>query len=75
MAPLRELMRAWATGSSPQNIEIRDGVIIAKYADRKVDEPMTTPPSIGLSKYFVLKENMLTERKRTYEKRQGMQNQ
>lgn len=46
---------------SPQNIKIRDGVIIANYADRKLDEPMTTHPSIGISKYIVLKENKLTE--------------
>lgn len=46
---------------SPQNIQIRDGVIIANYADRGAHEPMTTPPSIGISKYLVLKEAKLTE--------------
>jgi hypothetical protein len=46
---------------SPQNVEIRDGMIIANYADRSAHEPMTTPPSIGISKYLVLKENKLTE--------------
>jgi hypothetical protein len=48
---------------SPQNIQIQDGVIIANYADRSADEPMATPPSIGISKYLVLKENTLIERK------------
>lgn len=57
---------------SPQHIEIRDGVIIVNYADRKGDEPMTVPPSIGLSKYFVLRENKLVERKRCDENRKGM---
>lgn len=46
---------------SPQNIEIRDGVIIVSYAERKIGEPMTTPPSMGVSKYLVVKENLLME--------------
>jgi hypothetical protein len=39
---------------APQNTEIRDGIIIVNYADRKLDEPMTTPPSVGASAYFSL---------------------
>lgn len=46
---------------SPQNIQIRDGVIIADYAACGANEPMTTPPSIGISKHLALKENKLTE--------------
>ena len=46
---------------APQNIEIRDGVIIASYAERKAGEPMTTPPSMGVSTYWVVKENRLVE--------------
>jgi len=48
---------------SPQNIVIQNGVIIANYAERKVDEAMTTPPSIGISKYITLKGNELIETK------------
>jgi hypothetical protein len=39
---------------APQNVEIKDGQIIANYADRKIGEPMTTAPSVGVSKYFAL---------------------
>lgn len=34
---------------APQNIQIKDGRVIANYADRKGGEPMTTAPSIGVS--------------------------
>ena len=44
---------------SPQNIAIQNGMIIANYADRKSDEPMTAPPSIGVSNYIRLKDNQL----------------
>jgi hypothetical protein len=37
---------------APQTTEIRDGVVIVNYADRKKDEPMTARPSIGVSGYF-----------------------
>jgi len=39
---------------APQNIEIKSGQIIANYADRKPTEPMTTPPSVGVSAYLAL---------------------
>jgi hypothetical protein len=39
----------------PQTIEIRDGVVIANYADRRTEESMSTPPSVGMSKYLVVK--------------------
>lgn len=38
---------------APQNIEIKNGQIIANYADRKLGEPMTAAPSVGVSKYLV----------------------
>lgn len=60
---------------APQNIEIRDEVIIANYADRKLGEPMTASPTIGRSKYLMLKEHMLIEKEQVYENRQGMQTQ
>jgi hypothetical protein len=36
---------------APQNISIRNGVIIADYADRHFGESMTTPPSVGKTTY------------------------
>jgi len=44
---------------SPQNIVIQNGMIIANYADRKPEEPMTTPPSMGITKYITVKDNQL----------------
>jgi len=46
---------------APQNIEISNGQIITNYADRKPGEPMTTQPSVGVSKYFRIVNNRLTE--------------
>ena len=40
---------------APQTIEIRNGVVIANYADRRPQESMAVPPSVGMSKYFVVK--------------------
>jgi hypothetical protein len=37
---------------APQTTEFRNGMIIVNYADRKPGEPFTTPPSVGVSKYF-----------------------
>lgn len=34
---------------APQNINIMDGRAVYNFAERKADEPMTTPPSIGKS--------------------------
>ena len=44
---------------APQTIEIRDGVVIANYADRRPEESMSTPPSVGISKYLVIKAGKL----------------
>lgn len=46
---------------APQTTEIRGGGIIVNYADRKKDEPMTTQPSVGMSKYIQVKDNNLVE--------------
>ncbi len=53
---------------APQNINISKeqsddlySVVIANYADRKPDEPMTTQPSIGISKYLIIKDGKLQE--------------
>jgi len=37
---------------APQTTEIRNGQLIVNYADRTASEPMTTRPSIGVSKYL-----------------------
>jgi hypothetical protein len=50
---------------APQNVEIKDGVITVNYAERKPNEPMTTPPSIGVSKHFIVKSKILREQKET----------
>ena len=37
---------------APQTTNFMEGKIIVNYADRAIDEPMTTKPSIGISKYL-----------------------
>ena len=49
---------------APQTTEFRNGEIIVNYADRKAGEPMTTPPSVGVSKYFKITNNRLVEIKK-----------
>lgn len=46
---------------SPQSTEYMDGKIVVNYADRKAGEPMTTQPSVGVSKYFEVKGGALIE--------------
>jgi len=46
---------------APQTIVIRNGVVMANYADRRPDESMTTPPSVGISKYLTLEGGVLAE--------------
>ena len=46
---------------APQNISIASGTILVNYADRKPSDPMTTKPSIGVSKYFIYNGTTLTE--------------
>jgi len=45
---------------APQTIEAREGYVIYNYAERGVDEPMTTPPSIGKSLYVKYNSNIKT---------------
>lgn len=40
---------------APQNISVSNGVILVNYSERRVGEPMTTQPSVGVSKYFKIK--------------------
>jgi hypothetical protein len=48
---------------APQTTEWRDGKIIVNYADRAAGEPMAADPSVGVSKYFVVKNGELVESK------------
>lgn len=44
---------------APQTTEIKDGQIIVNYAERNQDDPMTTPPSVGVSLYLTINNNQL----------------
>ena len=46
---------------APQTTEFNNGEIIVNYADRKPNEPMTALPSVGISKYFTVKNGSLNE--------------
>lgn len=46
---------------APQTLEIRNGLAIINYADRKPDEPMTAQPSVGVSRYAIVKGGKLTD--------------
>lgn len=49
---------------SPQPIEWKDGYLIFNYADRAEGQPMTARTSVGVSKYFQIKDGQLEEIKR-----------
>jgi len=44
---------------SPQTTEISDGKVTFNYADRNINDPMTTPPSVGVSRYLKVINNEL----------------
>jgi hypothetical protein len=46
---------------APQTTEFEAGEIIVNYADRKANEPMTTQPSVGVSRYFIVNGDKLVE--------------
>ncbi|MFA5131942.1 MAG: hypothetical protein WC444_01290 [Candidatus Paceibacterota bacterium] len=46
---------------APQSTDYKNGEIVVNYADRNNTDPMTTQPSVGVSKYFIVKEGKLTE--------------
>jgi len=46
---------------APQPTQIEYGEVVVNYAERAVGEPMTTQPSVGVSKYLYLKNGALTE--------------
>ena len=45
---------------APQDVVIRNGVIVVNYADRRPEEPMTASPSVGKSMHLILKGGDLT---------------
>jgi hypothetical protein len=47
---------------APQTSQVRDGELVVNYADRRPGEPMTTQPSIGVSKYLKVADGKLVER-------------
>jgi hypothetical protein len=47
---------------APQTTELRDGSLIVNFAERRPGEPMTTPPSAGVSKYLKVVAGKLVER-------------
>ena len=46
---------------SPQTTEIKDGLVVVNYADRKAGEAMTVAPSVGVSKYLGMVGSRLAE--------------
>ena len=44
---------------APDTMQVANGIITANYADRKTGDPMSTQPSIGVSKYIVTINGML----------------
>ncbi len=48
---------------APQTTEIHDGQLVVNYADRKSTDPMTTQPSVGVSKYLKVVGTELIEAK------------
>jgi hypothetical protein len=49
---------------APQTTEIRGGEAVVNFAEHRLDEPMTTPPSVGVSKYFVVSNGKLAPSER-----------
>lgn len=46
---------------APQNVEIRNGMVIANYADRKPNDPMSAKPSVGVSAYGIIENGNLKD--------------
>jgi len=47
---------------APQTTEIREGILIVNYAERKEGEPMVVRPSIGVSRYLEVVDGALVAR-------------
>lgn len=46
---------------APQTTEFRNGEIVVNYTDRKIDEPMSAKPTLGISRYFKVMNDTLVE--------------
>lgn len=46
---------------APQSVLIKDDVAMVNYADRNPGEPMTTQPSLGITKYLVVEDGSVKE--------------
>ncbi|OHA18789.1 MAG: hypothetical protein A2664_04760 [Candidatus Taylorbacteria bacterium RIFCSPHIGHO2_01_FULL_46_22b] len=46
---------------TPNTISIQDGLAAVNFADRKPSEPMTAKPSLGVTKYLLVKYGVLSE--------------
>lgn len=46
---------------APQSTEIRNGTVIVNYAERLADEPVTAKPSVGRTKYLIVRGSELVE--------------
>ncbi len=44
---------------APQEVAIRDGILEVSYAERRPDEPMSTPPSVGRTMHLILRNGAL----------------
>jgi hypothetical protein len=44
-----------------RSVAIRNGIVITNYADRRFEQPMTTPPSVNKSKYLTVRGDELEE--------------
>jgi hypothetical protein len=44
---------------TPPDLQIRNGILIARYADRGHGEPMVTTPTVQMAKYLILKDAQL----------------
>ena len=51
---------------APQTTEIKDGQVIVNYADRNPGEPMTTQPSLGVTKYLIVQGATLSEAPKSF---------
>lgn len=47
---------------SSQSNQIEQGIVVVNYVDRRDGEPMTTQPSVAVSKYLKIENGVLTER-------------
>ena len=46
---------------APQDITIKGHLIIVTYSDRRPDDPMTAPPTVGVTKYLSMEDGKLNE--------------